>query len=271
MKRIYIMLLSLAFAVFSFAQEKQQDETSKEMVSEFSSQEEYSCTKAEADSLYAAKLYKDAAIGYEWILENNGIAPEIYYNLGNSYYRLNDNARAILNYERALKMSPSDENVLANLELAYARTVDKAETTSEMFYVRWFDSVKQMFPSDSWAVISIVLFLLFLLGSSLFFWGKSGLLKKTGFYSGIVFLLLCILGNVMAFSQRSDALAQDTAIVMAPSLTAKSTPSESGTALFVIHEGTKVKVTDNSMKDWVEISINSNQKGWVPAETIEII
>lgn len=271
MKRIYIMLLSLVFAAVSFSQENQQDATSKEMVSEFSSQEEYSCTKAEADSLYAAKLYKDAALGYEWILENKGIAPEIYYNLGNSYYRLNDNARAILNYERALKLSPSDENARTNLEMAYARTVDKAENVSEMFYVRWFDSVKQMFASDSWAVVSIVFFILFLVGASLFFWGKTGLLKKTGFYSGIVFLLLCILGNVMAYSQRNDALAQDAAIVMVPSLTAKSTPSESGTALFVIHEGTKVKVTDNSMKKWVEISINSTQKGWVPAESVEII
>lgn len=277
MKRIYILFIGLVFSVALFSQNEVLSGNTggegefSELSSEFSSESEYSCTKSEADSLYAAKLYKDAAIGYEWLLENKGVSAEVYYNLGNSYYRLNDNARAILNYERALKMEPSDENTKANLEMAYAKTVDKYEDANVMFYVRWFDSVKQMFASDSWAVVSIVFFILFLAAFALFFWSRVVGLKKAGFYSGIVFFFLCIIGNVMAFSQRNDAVARDAAVVMVPSLTAKSTPSESGTALFVIHEGTKVQVTDSSMKDWVEISINSTQKGWVSAETIEII
>lgn len=276
MKKIYILLFGLCLSLVSYSQDRNDslmvsDNAAPVIASDFSSESDYSFTKPEADSLYAAKKYRDAATGYEWLLANKGISPEVYYNLGNCYYRLNETARAILNYERALKLAPSDENAKVNLELAYAKTVDKYDEVNEMFYTRWFDSVKHMLPSDSWAVFSVVVFILFLVAFALFFRGRNSGLKKTGFFSGLVFLLLCIIGNVMAFSQRSEALSKDAAIVMVPSLTAKSTPSEGGTALFVIHEGTKVQVTDSSMKDWIEISINSTQKGWVPVKAVEII
>lgn len=276
MHKIFILLLGLCLSAVSYSREEKDTvavdgKAVTGMAGGFSSGNDYAFTKSESDSLYAVGMYKDAAAGYEWLLENKGISPEVYYNLGNCYFRLNDNARAILNYERVLKLVPSDENAKANLELAYSKTVDKYETANEMFYTRWFNAVKHLFPSDTWAVFSIAVFILFLASLALFLWGRSSGLKKTGFFSGIAFLVLCIAGNVMAFSQRSDALAGDSAIVMVPSLTARSTPSDGGTALFVIHEGTKVSVTDRSMKSWIEISINSSQRGWVPVESVEII
>ncbi len=227
--------------------------------------------KAIADSLYAKEQYRSAADIYESLLSDKGEAPAVYYNLGNAYYRLGMYAKAILNYERALLLAPSDEDVKTNLALAYSKTVDKYEDEGAMFYARWFDGVKHAMPSDAWAWLAVSSFLAFLLLLSLYIWSKRVVLKKIGFYCSLVCLLVSVVGNVCAFSQRADILARDHAVIMEPSVTVKSTPSDAGTALFVIHEGYKVNVRDNSMSDWVEISISAEQSGWVPRSSLEII
>lgn len=228
-------------------------------------------SKDVADSLYAEEQYRSAADIYERLLDEKGEAPAVYYNLGNAYYRLGMYAKAIINYERALLLAPSDEDVKTNLALAYSKTVDKYEDEGAMFYTRWFDGLKHAMASDSWAWLAASSFIAFLLLLSLYIWSKRTVLKKIGFYCSVLCLLVSIVGNVCAFSQRNDILAEDHAVIMVPSITVKSTPSDSGTALFVIHEGFKVDVRDNAMRDWVEISISAEQSGWVPRSSLEII
>lgn len=273
MKKIYFILIIFLMPLVAYSQDNDSISTGSSTVyDEFaSSSKDYSCDKNTADSLYAAKLYKDAARGYEWVLKNEGYSSYIYYNLGNCYYRLNELGPAVLNYEKALLLDPSNKDVKDNLALAYSKTVDKYVDGNVMFYTKWFDSVKSSFSSNTWSVIGIVSFILLLAFVSMFFWGKQITLKKVGFYLALLFFVICIIANVMAYSQVNDFRNKEYAIVMTPSITAKSTPSDSGTNLFVIHEGYKVKITDTSIKDWVEISISSGESGWVPRNSIEVI
>lgn len=227
-------------------------------------------TKAEGDSAYMKNDYASAIQIYEALL-NRGEAADIYYNLGNSYYKAGDIAKAILNYERALLLQPGNGDIRANLEIARSKTVDKVEPVPEIFFVSWTKSLINSMSVDSWAVCGVVCFILLIVSLYLFIFSKQIVLKKAGFISGIVFLAVTILANVFANQQKDELTNRNSAIVINPSVTVRSTPSESGTSLFILHEGHKVSVKDGSMKDWKEIRLEDGKVGWVPASAIEII
>lgn len=227
-------------------------------------------TKAEGDSAYMKNDYASAIQIYEALL-NRGEAADIYYNLGNSYYKAGDIAKAILNYERALLLQPGNGDIRANLEIARSKTVDKVEPVPEIFFVSWTKSLINSMSVDSWAVCGVVCFILLIVSLYLFIFSKQIVLKKAGFISGIVFLAVTILANVFANQQKDELTNRNSAIVINPSVTVRSTPSESGTSLFILHEGHKVVVKDGSMKDWKEIRLEDGKVGWVPASAIEII
>ena len=221
-------------------------------------------TKAEGDSAYMKNDYASAIQIYEALL-NRGEAADIYYNLGNSYYKAGDIAKAILNYERALLLQPGNGDIRANLEIARSKTVDKVEPVPEIFFVSWTKSLINSMSVDSWAVCGVVCFILLIVSLYLFIFSKQIVLKKAGFISGIVFLAVTILANVFANQQKDELTNRNSAIVINPSVTVRSTPSESGTSLFILHEGHKVGVKDGSMKDWKEIRLEDGKVGWVPA------
>ena len=227
-------------------------------------------TKAEGDSAYMKNDYASAIQIYEALL-NRGEAADIYYNLGNSYYKAGDIAKAILNYERALLLQPGNGDIRANLEIARSKPVDKVEPVPEIFLVSWTKSLINSMSVDSWAVCGVVCFILLIVSLYLFIFSKQIVLKKAGFISGIVFLAVTILANVFANQQKDELTNRNSAIVINPSVTVRSTPSESGTSLFILHEGHKVGVKDGSMKDWKEIRLEDGKVGWVPASAIEII
>ena len=227
-------------------------------------------TKAEGDSAYMKNDYASAIQIYEALL-NRGEAADIYYNLGNSYYKAGDIAKAILNYERALLLQPGNGDIRANLEIARSKTVDKVEPVPEIFFVSWTKSLINSMSVDSWAVCGVVCFILLIVSLYLFIFSKQIVLKKAGFISGIVFLAVTILANVFANQQKDELTNRNSAIVINPSVTVRSTPSESGPSLFILHEGHKVGVKDGSMKDWKEIRLEDGKVGWVPASAIEII
>ena len=227
-------------------------------------------TKAEGDSAYMKNDYASAIQIYEALL-NRGEAADIYYNLGNSYYKAGDIAKAILNYERALLLQPGNGDIRANLEIARSKTVDKVEPVPEIFFVSCTKSLINSMSVDSWAVCGVVCFILLIVSLYLFIFSKQIVLKKEGFISGIVFLAVTILANVFANQQKDELTNRNSAIVINPSVTVRSTPSESGTSLFILHEGHKVGVKDGSMKDWKEIRLEDGKVGWVPASAIEII
>lgn len=227
-------------------------------------------SKAEGDSAYIKNDYKSAIQIYEALLEK-GEAAEVYYNLGNCYYKTNEIARAILNYERALLLDPGNADIRANLEIARSKTVDKVTPIPDIFFVAWIKSLINCLSVDAWARCGIICFILFLVTISLFFFSKQVSWKKGGLIGGIVFLILVIVSNVFASQQKDALLNRNAAIVLMPSVTVRSTPSESGTSLFILHEGRKVEIKDGSMREWKEIRLEDGKVGWVPNSSIEVI
>lgn len=224
----------------------------------------------DAAEAYSKENYTEAVQIYETLADSIGVSPELYYNLGNSYYKLKNYPKAILNYERALLYSPSDEDIKFNLELARANVVDKIEVIDKSFITVWFESLRNLASSNTWAVIAIVSFILFLIGIFIYIFNKKILLKKIGFFGGIVLLLISIYANIASFKQKQHMQNSNTAIVITPSITIKSTPSEGGTDLFLLHEGTKVQILDK-IGEWSEIKLEDGNVGWIKTVDMEVI
>ncbi len=227
-------------------------------------------TKAEADSAYVQERYEQAISLYNKLLET-GASASVYYNLGNAYYRTGDMAHAILAYERAYLMEPGDADIRFNLQLARTKTIDKIVPESEMFFITWFRQMIDWYSADQWGRTVVVCFALFVVSLLLYFFAGRMLWRKVGFGVGVCTLILAVLFHIFAYQQQQKLLVRTHAIVMSSSLTVKSTPSTSGTDLFVLHEGTKVEITDDTMKDWKEIRLADGKVGWVPVKTIERI
>lgn len=220
---------------------------------------------------YADGKFSDASAAWTSIEESGQKSAKLYYNLGNAWFKQGNYPKAILNYERALRLDPSYSDARYNLEFTSNFVQDKIEPVPEFILKSVARKVCYVMGSNAWAVIFLVLLaaalvmgLLFLLGSSV---GK----RRAGFYCGIVLLLLS--AGVLSFSiwQKSDSVKTDTAIVMSPVSSVKSSPSSgSSKDLFVIHEGTKVTILDE-VGTWRNISLADGRQGWIPASDIEII
>lgn len=272
MKKIYFAILFLISFLTVQAQEDVQTEPQNETQSAVSTSViDAAQVKVEADSAYYREDYASAIAGYEQILQTGKESAAVYYNLGNSYYKSKDIAKAILNYERALLLNPGDNDIRFNLKLANTKTVDKITPVSEIFFITWFRSLSNIMSEHGWSVLGILTFLLALCMLALYIFARKISLKKLGFIVAIVSVCVCLLANIFASMQKTELLERDHAIVMAASVTVKSTPNESGTELFILHEGTKVQIKDDTMREWKEIRLEDGNEGWVPASAIEVI
>jgi tetratricopeptide (TPR) repeat protein len=226
--------------------------------------------KSEADSSYVHENYQQAIVGYERILRS-GENAVVYYNLGNAYYRTDNITRAVLNYERALLLNPGDADVRFNLDMARSKTIDKITPASEMFFVTWYRSLVNMMSVDGWAHTAVTCFLLFILLALLYMFNNKVLLRKIGFFGAVIMFAIFFLSNIFAYQQRNQLIHRTGAIIVSPAVSVKSTPAVSGTDLFVLHEGTKVTITDDTMQGWKEIKIADGKEGWIETRQIEII
>lgn len=227
--------------------------------------------KVAGDSAYINGDYASAITIYENLLSDNNESVDIYYNLGNAYYKSGNIAKAVLNYERAALLRPGDKDIEFNLELVRSKTVDKVVALPRFFLAEWFDSIVNTMNMQMWSSVGIVFFIAMLLTLLLFLFGKSIMLRKISFFTALFSLIITIFANIAAYNQYLRLTQRNEAVIMQPSVTAKSTPSNSGTALFVIHEGRKVKISDDTMQGWKEIELEDGNIGWIPAEAMERI
>lgn len=228
-------------------------------------------SKSKADALYGKEQYREAAAAYEALLKNEGEAAEIYYNLAGCYYKLDDIPHAVLNYERAFLLDPGDADIRANLALARGKTIDKVVPPSEMFFVTWWRDLTNCMSIGAWATLGITAFILMLVGLLIYMFVSRLAARKVGFYSAVVLLAVCVIANLAAFSQHYGQTHRDTAIILAPAITVKSSPSDKSTDLFLIHEGSKVEILDGTMPEWKEVKFEEGKQGWVPASALEVI
>jgi len=223
-----------------------------------------------ANSLYGEGQFEQAIQLYEEVLSTGVESGELYFNLGNAYYKFGELPSAILNYERAHLLKPQDSDIKHNLELAYTQTTDKMETVGTFFLSQWIITIRNKATSDFWTLLGIGCFVLTLLFASFFMYSNSVVLKKAGFYLAIIMVVSTFITLSFAFKQKDKLINRTFAIVFSPSVTVKSSPDVSGTEIFILHEGTKVKVI-GSLGDWKEIKLANGYVGWIEMETITMI
>ena len=227
-------------------------------------------TKQDADAEYSKGNYQQAIKDYEELLKA-GESAEIYYNLGNAYYRTENITRAVLSYERALLLNPADDDIRFNLQMARSKTIDKITPESEMFFFTWYRSLVNLMTIDGWAHLAIASIILTLILALVYLFAGHLTLRKIGFYGGVLFLIIFLLSNLFAFQQKQMLMKRNGAIVTAPSVTIKKTPVANSADQGVIHEGTRVDIIDDTMRDWKEIHLADGREGWIPASQIEKI
>ena len=219
----------------------------------------------QANVAYNMGNYDSARIVYEKILATDVESVPLYFNLGNTYYKMREYPMAIYCYEKALKLDPSNEEVLTNLAIANHAIVDKIEPVPQSFIVRGWRNVRASFSGDQWAWCSIILFALLLVATFLFMRSRKIGVRKLGFFAGIVFLLAFAMSVLFAAQLKHASETQDQAIIMAPTVTVKSSPSEASVDLFVLHEGTKVSVLETS-NGWNKVRIANGSVGWLEVD-----
>ena len=227
-------------------------------------------TKNNADTEYQKGNYQQAIRDYEEILKN-GESAEIYFNLGNAYYRTDNITKAVLNYERARLLSPGDDDINFNLQFARSKTIDKITPQSEMFFVTWYKSLVNFTSVDNWAKTGILCIVMALLLVLLYLFGPQLMLRKIGFFGGLAFFVIFLLSNLFAFQQKQALDNRTGAIIMTPSVNIKKTPAKNSADQFVLHEGTRVDIIDKGMTDWRCIRVGDGREGWIETKAIEEI
>lgn len=223
-----------------------------------------------ANKAYSDGHYADAIELYEQLINNGLESSELYYNLGNSYFKINDLPSAILYYEKAIKLDPADEDVTFNLKVANSMIPDKIEEVPVMFYKRWWNSIYDLFGANTWAKLSVICLIAFLIMLAIYFAGNSYFIKKTFFWFALIFFVFTIFSFSFSFQKYNTSVDTKEAIVFDPTITVKSSPDEGSIDLFVIHEGTKLTIIEH-IGDWYEIRIANGSVGWLPVSSIKPI
>ena len=219
---------------------------------------------------YASGSYKEALQAWTDIFNTGYRSANLSYNIGNAYFKINDIPDAILFYERAYLLKPADENINYNLQIARTLTTDRFQEIPELFFVKWYNFISLFLSANLWAKISLTSFILSLLLISLYIYSPHYRQKVIGFWLAISFFVLSLAS--LTFTIRNKSLVYDShkAIISSPLVSGKSSPDNSGTDLFVLHEGTKVSIGDE-VGEWYEIRLSDGNKGWVPVKSLNII
>lgn len=232
----------------------------------FASQASRAATTIEsANSAYQSGNYQQAITLYEQALKA-GDSPELFYNLGNAYYRTNQITKALLNYEKAYIYNPADADVRHNLDYVRTKTVDKQIPAADLFFVSWYKSLTYIFSIYGWAIFSIVMILLSLAAFLVYLFTPNLLLRKISFWATFLSLVLFVLSIVFALQQSYFINNNKGAIVTAKEAVIKKAPEAGSSDVATIHEGTHIDIIDDAMKDWKEIELPDGKTGWVKSD-----
>ena len=224
----------------------------------------------QANQLYLQAKYPDAVAQYEKIVQSGFESGELYFNLGNAYYKSGNIQKAILNYERARQLLPRDEDVQFNLQLANLQVVDKIDAVPRLFIYRWVDSMLALFSLSTMGWIVYSFFILTLAAFAFFLYARTYTQKRLSMFAGLVFstaLILTMIGyGVQSYKESNTEFA----IVMSDVANIKAAPDSKGNDLFVLHKGLRVQVLD-SVNHWRKIRLADGKVGWIPEDDCESI
>ncbi len=192
---------------------------------------------------------------------------DLYYNAGNAYFRSNKLGRARLYFEKALLLKPNDEDIKSNLSFTESMLTDRFDEVPALFFVRWYKKLVAALHASTWTNMSLILFTISFAGFLVYIFSRKTRFRRSGFYTGLTLIIFSAICLYFGIQRDRQVNHPGTAIIINSSQTVKSAPRESGKDLFVLHEGTKVRV-NNSLDGWKEITISDGRKGWVPISTL---
>lgn len=230
-----------------------------------------------ANQAYKQELYNEALKLYLQEAQQSGVSSALYCNIGDTYYRLKDNVHAVLYYERALLLDPSNGDARFNLEFVRGK-MQLPDDAGDSWFSNWVDQTVSHLSSNTWAIIAIVTFLLFLAGVAAYLFLDNVLMRKIGFFGGAVLIVACILANLAAFHVYHKATDGNGAIIMPESVTLSTAPREprgKEEEAFKLQQGTRVEIVDSvadkTSGKWLQVATAGGHKAWVNAKEVEVI
>lgn len=226
----------------------------------------------QGNTWYAKGKYAEAIKSYNETINSGKESDALYFNLGNAYFKTDSLAKSIYYYEKALKLNPNDEDIQRNLDFARGRITDKIEPLPQLIFSSWWNRYITSLEANTWAFICIFSFVLSALFYFLFMRAYQPVMRKWFFWAGTCFLCAGI-WFVFTTAQSSEYFfgSQNArAVVFEASVNVKSAPSEEGLILFVIHEGTTIRVQEES-EGWFRIRLDNGNSGWVKSSDIRVI
>ncbi len=251
MKRIFTLILLVFSLVNLYADEKGELWT-------------------KANDAYSMGQYETALNDYIEIEKNGYHSYRLYYNMGNAWYKTGNMGKAILYYEKALKLNPAGEDALNNLQIAKLQTLDKIDVLPEFIVSTWIKDIRNLMSSNGWGYTAVGLFAVVCILLLLFKFAPTTGGRKLSFVLACVVFLFFIYAVLFAFSLRAKAKSEDNAVVMVPVSDVKSAPNSTGNNLFILHEGSKVEILEQAGK-WCRIEISDGRQGWLEEKDIEVI
>lgn len=251
MKRIFTLILLVFSLVNLYADEKGELWT-------------------KANDAYSMGQYETALNDYIEIEKNGYQSYKLYYNMGNAWYKTGNMGKAILYYEKALKLNPAGEDALNNLQIAKLQTLDKIDVLPEFIVSTWIKDIRNLMSSNGWGYTAVGLFAVVCILLLLFKFAPTTGGRKLSFVLACVVFLFFIFAVLFAFSLRAKAKSEDNAVVMVPVSNVKSAPNSTGNNLFILHEGSKVEILEQAGK-WCRIEISDGRQGWLEEKDIEVI
>ena len=230
-----------------------------------------------AHQAYKQELYNEALKLYLQEAENTGVSSALYCNIGDTYYRLKDNVHAVLYYERALLLDPSNSDARFNLEFVRGK-MQLPDDAGDSWFSNWIDQIVSRLSSNTWAIIAIITFLLFLAGVAAYLFLDSVTMRKIGFFGGAVMIVASILANLAAFHVYHKATGGNGAIIMPETVTLSTAPREprdKEEEAFQLQQGTRVEIVDSiadkTQGKWLQVSTAGGHKAWINSKDVEVI
>ena len=225
----------------------------------------------EANMLYNDSKYEESIEVYYQILDSGIHSPELYFNIGNAYYRLNDIANSILFYEKSLKLNPLDNDVINNLNLVKNALIDDIAVVPLSFIDEQVNRISNLLDYSSWGKLVILFSFIFLIMFIVYFFSNKPITKRTAFSSLFFLIIIITLTLWVSLNAYQKNYLEKYAIIFSSKIEIKADPNERSENLLTLHLGTKVRIIDNFNNDWVKIKLVNGQEGWIKKNQIKII
>jgi len=218
--------------------------------------------------LYKNGKYQQAINSWMQILENGQTSSELYFNIANAQYKLNQIGPSIYYYEKALQLSPNDSDIKTNLAFAENARIDAIEPLPQSVFTKWYNNIADIFTYDGWAILAVGFSIVFVTLFLLYYFSYTEKRKRLLFATSILSILLLLGAVTMAFLTYGDYSKNQPAIIFASQIEVKSEPSMGSSSAFVLHEGTKVQILAQD-GNWFRISLADGKDGWIPASDLK--